>query len=296
MITVDPTQIEQPKLHQYLLGSIGPRPIAFVSTIDEDGNDNLAPYSFFNVFSSNPPVLIVSPARRGRDKTTKHTLENARIQKQCVVNIVDYAMVQQMSLSSTEYPAGVSEFVKAGLTPIASEIVKPQRVMEAPVQMECEVFEIIPLGDGGGAGNLMLCKVVRIHMHEHIFDGDGRIDPVRIDQVARMGGHWYTRANAGLFQLPQPTTTIGIGFDQLPEDIRRSAVLTGNELAQLAGVESLPDETSVNEFKLLELADVFLDHQDNAAELERVLHQMAKLKLGEKDVEGAWKTLLAFNN
>lgn len=296
MITVDPTQIEQPKLHQYLLGSVGPRPIAFVSTIDEDGNDNLAPYSFFNVFSSNPPVLIVSPARRGRDNTTKHTLENARIQKQCVVNIVDYAMVQQMSLSSTEYPAGVSEFVKAGLTPIASEIVKPQRVMEAPVQMECEVFEIIPLGDGGGAGNLMLCKVVRIHMHEHIFDGDGRIDPVRIDQVARMGGHWYTRANAGLFQLPQPTTTIGIGFDQLPEDIRRSAVLTGNELAQLAGVESLPDETSVNEFKLLELADVFLDHQDNAAELERVLHQMAKLKLGEKDVEGAWKTLLAFNN
>ena len=296
MITVDPTQIEQPKLHQYLLGSVGPRPIAFVSTIDEDGNDNLAPYSFFNVFSSNPPVLIVSPARRGRDKTTKHTLENARIQKQCVVNIVDYAMVQQMSLSSTEYPAGVSEFVKAGLTPIASEIVKPQRVMEAPVQMECEVFEIIPLGDGGGAGNLMLCKVVRIHMHEHIFDADGRIDPVRIDQVARMGGHWYTRANAGLFQLPQPTTTIGIGFDQLPEDIRRSAVLTGNELAQLAGVESLPDETSVNEFKLLELADVFLDHQDNAAELERVLHQMAKLKLGEKDVEGAWKTLLAFNN
>lgn len=296
MITIDPTQIEQPKLHQYLLGSVGPRPIAFVSTIDEDGNDNLAPYSFFNVFSSNPPVLIVSPARRGRDKTTKHTLENARIQKQCVVNIVDYAMVQQMSLSSTEYPAGVSEFVKAGLTPIASEIVKPQRVMEAPVQMECEVFEIIPLGDGGGAGNLMLCKVVRIHMHEHIFDGDGRIDPVRIDQVARMGGHWYTRANAGLFQLPQPTTTIGIGFDQLPEDIRRSAVLTGNELAQLAGVESLPDETSVNEFKLLELADVFLEHQDNASELERVLHLMAKLKLGEKDVEGAWKTLLAFNN
>ncbi|MFM7730076.1 MAG: flavin reductase family protein, partial [Flavobacteriales bacterium] len=256
MITVDPSQLEQPKLHQYLLGSIGPRPIAFVSTIDEQGNDNLAPYSFFNVFSSNPPVLIVSPARRGRDKTTKHTLENARVNKQCVVNIVDFAMVEQMSLASTEYPAGVSEFVKAGLTAISSEVVLPKRVQEAPVQMECEVFEIMPLGDGGGAGNLMLCKVVRIHLQEHIFDADGRIDPERIDQVARMGGHWYTRAKAGLFQLPQPMTTIGVGFDSIPMDIRNSSVLTGSDLAKLAGVESIPDETSVNEYKLLELADL----------------------------------------
>lgn len=296
MITVDPSQLEQPKLHQYLLGSVGPRPIAFVSTIDEHGNDNLAPYSFFNVFSSNPPVLIVSPARRGRDKTTKHTLENARLNKQCVVNIVDFALVEQMSLASTEYPAGVSEFVKSGLTPIASEVIQPKRVKESPVQLECEVFEIIPLGDGGGAGNLMMCKVVRIHMQEHIFDADGRIDPVRIDQVARMGGHWYTRANAGLFQLPQPMNVIGMGFDQIPEDIRHSTVLTGNDLAKLAGVESLPDETAVNEYKLLELADLFLTHEDNPTELELALHRAAQEHIKSHDFVSAWKTLLSFNN
>ena len=296
MITVDPSQLDQPKLHQYLLGSVGPRPIAFVSTIDENGIDNLAPYSFFNVFSSNPPVLIVSPARRGRDKTTKHTLENARLNRQCVVNIVDFAMVEQMSLASTEYPAGVSEFVKAGLTPVASEVVQPKRVKESPVQMECEVFEIMPLGDGGGAGNLMMCKVVRIHLQEHIFDSDGRIDPIRIDQVARMGGHWYTRANAGLFQLPQPMNIVGMGFDHIPEDIRHSTVLTGSELAKLAGIESLPDETSVNEYKLLELADLFLTHEDNPAELELALHRAAQGHIQNNDVVSAWKTLLSFNN
>ena len=296
MLSLNPKELPQPKLHQYLLGAIGPRPIAFASTLDEQGRSNLAPYSFFNVFSSNPPILIFSPARRGRDNTTKHTLENALINRECVINIVNYPMVEQMSLSSTEYPEGVSEFEKAGLTPIASEIVKPFRVKEAPVQFECKINDVVALGDQGGAGNLVICEVVRIHISEDILDEDGRISPIKIDQVARMGGHFYTRANQGLFQLPQPMTQVGIGFDQLPFDVRTSKVLTGNELAQLAGVEALPNETEVNEYKLTELADLFVELEGQAALLELQLHERAKLLIGEKKIMEAWMTLLAFNN
>jgi flavin reductase (DIM6/NTAB) family NADH-FMN oxidoreductase RutF len=296
MLSLDPKELPQPKLHQYLLGAIGPRPIAFASTLDEQGRPNLAPYSFFNVFSSNPPILIFSPARRGRDNTTKHTLENALINRECVINIVNYPMVEQMSLASTEYPEGVSEFEKAGLTPIASEVVKPFRVKEAPVQFECKINDVVALGNQGGAGNLVICEVVRIHISESILDEDGRISPIKIDQVARMGGHFYTRANQGLFQLPQPMTQVGIGFDQLPSDVRTSKVLTGNELAQLAGVESLPNETEVNEYKLTELADLFVELEGQAALLELQLHARAKLLIDEKKIAEAWMTLLAFNN
>jgi flavin reductase (DIM6/NTAB) family NADH-FMN oxidoreductase RutF len=296
MLSLDPKELPQQKLHQYLLGAIGPRPIAFASTLDEQGRPNLAPYSFFNVFSSNPPILIFSPARRGRDNTTKHTLENALINRECVINIVNYPMVEQMSLASTEYPEGVSEFEKAGLTPIASEVVKPFRVKEAPVQFECKINDVIALGNQGGAGNLVICEVVRIHISESILDEDGRISPIKIDQVARMGGHFYTRANQGLFQLPQPMTQVGIGFDQLPSDVRTSKVLTGNELAQLAGVESLPNETEVNEYKLTELADLFVELEGQAAVLELQLHERAKLLIDEKKIAEAWMTLLAFNN
>lgn len=296
MLSLDPKELPQPKLHQYLLGAIGPRPIAFASTLDAEGRPNLAPYSFFNVFSSNPPILIFSPARRGRDNTTKHTLENALVNRECVINIVNYAMVEQMSLASTEYPEGVSEFAKSGLTPIASEVVKPFRVKEAPVQFECKINDVVALGTQGGAGNLVICEVVRIHVSEDILDEDGRISPVQIDQVARMGGHFYTRANQGLFQLPQPMTQVGIGFDKMPDDVRTSQVLTGNELAQLAGVESLPNETEVNEYKLTELADLFMEYEGRASELEQQLHHKAKALIAEKKITEAWMTLLAFNN
>jgi flavin reductase (DIM6/NTAB) family NADH-FMN oxidoreductase RutF len=295
MIRIDPKDIPQPKLHQYLLGSIGPRPIAFASTMDAAGRPNLAPFSFFNVFSSNPPILIFSPARRGRDNTTKHTLENARATGECVINVVNHSIVEQMSLTSTEYAEGISEFTKAGLTPIASEIVKPFRVAESPVQMECKVKDIIELGQSGGAGNLIICEVVLMHINEEILDEDGRIAPEKIDLVARMGGHWYSRASAGLFQLPQPTTQIGIGFDQIPSDIRNSKVLTGNDLGKLAGVTSLPDETSVNEYKLTELADIFIEFEDDAATLEQRLHELAHEQLTLGKVNDAWMTLLAFN-
>jgi hypothetical protein len=296
MLSLDPKELPQPKLHQYLLGAIGPRPIAFASTLDAEGRSNLAPYSFFNVFSSNPPILIFSPARRGRDNTTKHTLENALVTKECVINIVNYDMVEQMSLASTEYPEGVSEFEKTGLTPIASEVVKPFRVKEAPVQFECKINDVVALGTQGGAGNLVICEVVSIHVSEDILDEEGRISPVKIDQVARMGGHFYTRANQGLFHLPQPMTQVGIGFDKMPEDVRTSQVLTGNELAQLAGVEALPNETEVNEYKLTELADMFMEYEGKASELEQQLHQKAKALVADKKITEAWMTLLAFNN
>ncbi len=296
MPSFDPKKIPMPQLHQLLLGAVSPRPIAFASTIDEQGNPNLAPYSFFNVFSANPPIAIFSPARRGRDNTTKHTYENVKVVKECVINIVNYAMVQQVSLASTEYPKGVNEFVKTGLTPIASEMVKPFRVKESPVQLECKVREVIELGNEGGAGNLIVCEVLMIHVNDDVLDADGRISPLKMDQVARLGGHWYTRAIKGLFELPQPTTQIGIGFDQLPKDILHSAVLSGNDLAQLAGVVDIPDETAVNEYKLIELADLFLELEGNAGELEKSLHQRAKALIEEKKITDAWMTLLSFNN
>ncbi len=295
MLVIDPKETPQPKLHQYLLGSVGPRPIAFASTIDEQGRANVAPFSFFNVFSSNPPILIFSPARRGRDNTTKHTLENVKKTKECVINIATWDLVEQVSLASTEYPEGVSEFVKCGLTPVASDLIKSFRVKESPVQIECKVNDVMALGENGGAGNLIICEVLRMHIDKRILDDDGRISPQKIDLVARMGGHWYTRASRGLFQLPQPTTQIGIGFDQLPADIRNSAILSGSDLAKLAGIENLPDETSVNEFKLLELPELFIEFEDDLITLERKLHEHAKILLEQKMVNEAWMTLLAFN-
>jgi len=296
MLSLTPSETPLPVLHQYLLGSIGPRPIAFASTIDEQGRPNLAPYSFFNVFSVNPPIAIFSPNRRGRDNTTKHTYENVKQVAECVINIVSYNMVQQMSLASTEYPAGVDEFVKSGLTPLESVLVKPFRVKESDVQLECKVKEVVELGANGGAGNLIICEIVKIHINENVLDAQGKIDPIKMDQVARMGGHWYTRANKGLFQLPQPTTQIGIGVDQIPLDIRNSNILTGNNLGKLATIEVLPDETIVNEFKLTELSDLFIEFEHDAKELELNLHKKAKELLEQDKIEEAWMTLFAFNN
>jgi flavin reductase (DIM6/NTAB) family NADH-FMN oxidoreductase RutF len=273
MITIDPKEISTGKLHSYLLGAVAPRPICFASTIDVEGNVNLSPYSFFNVFSANPPVMIFSPARRVRNNTTKHTLENVLETKEVVINIVSYPMVQQMSLSSTEYAKGVNEFVKAGLTEIPSQKVKPPRVAEAPVQFECKVNEVVELGKEGGAGNLVICEVVQLHINEAILDAEGKIDPVKIDAVARMGGNWYNRAKEGMFEVPKPLSTLGIGVDALPKAIRLSKILTGNDLGMLANVEELP-----------QAAMQFVSEDDRT-------HKKAQELLKNGDVSEAWKTL-----
>ncbi len=295
MISIDPQTVPVAKLHGYLLGAVAPRPIALVSTQDENGNDNLSPFSFFNIFSANPPIAIFSPARRGRDNTTKHTYENVKINAECVINIVNYDMVQQMSLSSTEYAKGVSEFVKSGLTPIDSLMVAPKRVGESPVQLECRVKEVVELGTEGGAGNLVICHIVQIHIDEKILDSNGRVDPYLIDQVARMGGDWYSRARVGMFEVPKPLERCGMGVDQLPQDIRLSKILTGNHLGMLGNTEQLPNETDVNEYKLTELADMFLELGSDANALEKSLHQRAAELLDQNKVNEAWMTLLAYN-
>ena len=297
MIKIDPKEIETAKLHGYLLGAVAPRPIAFASTLDQDGKPNLSPFSFFNVFSANPPIAIFSPARRVRNNTTKHTLENAKATKEVVINIVNYGIVEQMSLSSTEYPDGVNEFTKSGLTPVPSEMVKPFRVKESPVQLECEVKEVVELGNEGGAGNLVICEIKLVHIDENVLDSHGQIDPKKIDLVARMGGNWYCRANGeALFEIAKPLRTLGMGVDEIPHDIRNSSILTGNNLGQLGIVESLPDETEVNEYKLTELAELFVRLEDDAEQLELELHKIAKEKLEQGEVTDAWKALLSFND
>jgi len=297
MITLDPKTLPVPKVHQYLLGAIGPRPIAFASTVDAEGNHNLAPFSFFNVFSANPPILIFSPARSGRSNTTKDTYNNVKVIPEVVINVVNYDMVHQMSLASSPYPPGTSEFTKAGFTALSSETIKPMRVAEAPVQFECKVNQVIELGTEGGAGNLIICEVTRIHIREEVLDENGMIDQKKIDLVARMGGNWYCRADEqSMFEITKPITTCGIGFDHLPADLLASSVLSRNDLGQLAGIEALPDETDVNEYKLLELSELFVSLEDDATTLENALHERAKGLLKENKLNEAWMTLLAFNN
>ncbi len=284
MLSISPNEIPTGKLHQYLLGAVAPRPIAFASTIDEDGNPNLSPYSFFNVFSSNPPLMIFSPARRVRDNTTKHTLQNAEATKEVVINVVNYEIVQQMSLSSTEYPKGVNEFVKAGFTMLPSDEVKPFRVAESPVQFECKVKDIIYTGNEGGAGNLIVCEVVKMHIHDEVLDDNGMIDQHKVDLVARAGGSYYSRARDGFFEIPKPISTLGIGVDQIPEEIRNSNVLTGNNLGMLGNVEQLPSQESV---------DNFAKEHPELVNLEIVKkHTFAQEYLKNNDVESAWKVLL----
>lgn len=297
MLTIDPKKIAVAKLHHYLLGAVGPRPIAFASTIDTEGNENLAPFSFFNVFSANPPILIFSPARSGRTNTTKDTYNNVKIVPEVVVNVVNYDIVHQMSLASSPFAPEVSEFEKAGFTALDSETIRPKRVAESPVQFECKVIEVKELGTEGGAGNLVICEVLRIHINEAVLNQDQMIDQHKIDLVSRMGGNWYCRADEkSMFEIMKPITTVGIGFDALPDDIRNSKTLTGNDLGQLAGIEELPNETDVNEFKLLELSDLFVSLEDNPSQLENELHTKAKALLNENKLEDAWMTLLAFNN
>lgn len=297
MRSFNPSDLTVPVLHGLLLGTIGPRPIAFASTIDTDGNPNLSPFSFFNVFSANPPILIFSPARRGRDNTTKHTYENAKATKEVVINIVDYGMVQQMSLSSTEYAAGVNEFDKAGFTMLKSDVVAPFRVAESPAQFECKINDVIELGTEGGAGNLIICEVVKLHIREDLLSDNLKVDQTKIDLVARMGGNWYTRAHgASMFEVEKPLTTLGIGVDQIPADIRNSRILSGNDLGILGNVEALPNETDVNEYRLTELSDKFVELEDEPIQLEQELHTLAKELIQSGKVHEAWMTLLSFNN
>lgn len=289
MISLFPNEITSSQLQGILQAAVAPRPIAFASTIDLDGNPNLSPFSFYNVFSTVPPILIFSPARRMRDNTIKHTLINCQATKEVVINVVNFEIVQQMSLSSTEYANGINEFDKSGLTAIASEVVKPYRVQESPIQMECKVNQIIALGTEGGAGNLIICEVVKIHLQENILDSDGKIDQTKIDLVSRLGNNWYSRANMGLFEVEKPIATLGIGVDNIPNFIRQSPVFDGNDLGKLGNIESLPTSEEINIFVTNNfIVKGILSSDDNYK-----IHKKAKEFLNINDTLSAWKVLLA---
>jgi flavin reductase (DIM6/NTAB) family NADH-FMN oxidoreductase RutF len=293
--TIYPQEISTPLLQSYLQSVVAPRPIAFVSTVDKKGNINLSPFSFFNLFSANPPIVIFSPSRKVRDNTTKHTLENAIEVPEVVINMVNYSMVEQTSLASTEYEKGVNEFIKAGLTPEPSVLVKPPRASESPAALECKVKQIIPLGEQGGAGNLVICEVLLIHLKEDIFDENDKISPYKIDLVARMGGDWYSRSQGEmLFEVPKPLQTKGIGVDSIPERIRNSTVLTGNNLGRLGNVERLPSQAEIDEFRHTEEMKALFHKFDNEpVELEKAVHHLAQKYLEKKEILTAWKVLLS---
>ena len=289
MLTIDPKELSPMQLQGYLQSAVAPRPIAFASTMDKNGKPNLSPFSFFNIFSSNPPILVFSPARRARNNTIKHTLINCQDTMEVVINVVNYDIVQQMSLSSTEYADGVNEFLKSGLTPIPSELVKPYRVAESPVQFECKINEIIALGTEGGAGNMIICEVVKIHINENVLDEKGAIDPMKIDLVSRLGGNWYSRAKEGLFEVEKPLATLGIGVDVIPEFVKESAIFDGNDLGKLGNVEALPTNEEITIFvkQNFEVKGVL------SADDEVKKHQLAKEYLDKNEVLTAWKVLLA---
>jgi flavin reductase (DIM6/NTAB) family NADH-FMN oxidoreductase RutF len=288
MITINPKEIPTPEFHSYMLGTVAPRPIAFASTLDENGIPNLAPYSFFNAYSSNPPTLVFSSNRRVRDNTTKDTFANIKATGEVVINMVSYNIVRQMALASIEYLSSVNEFEKAGLTALPSVTVKPFRVAESPAQYECKVKQIIELGQEGGAGNLFICEVQLLHIHKAVLNEKGKIDPHKIDLCARMGDSFYARASgSAVFELHQPVNRFGIGFDNLPEKIKLSTVLTGNDLAQLAAVEQLPSSEEIKSFSDDEHLNKMLS--ENNAE---ALHLYAKSYLEKGDVASAWRVLL----
>lgn len=295
MLSLETKNLTPLQIQAYLNHAVAPRPICLASTVDAEGNVNLSPFSFFNLFSVNPPVCVFSPSRRVRDNTTKHTLENLQQVPECVINIVNYDMVQQVSLSSVEYPTGVNEFIKAGLTELPSEQVKPPRVAESPIQLECVVKEIISLGDTPGAGNLVIAEIKVIHISEDILDKDGAIDQFKTDQVGRLGGDWYCRVTAdNLFKVAKPVRTIGIGVDSIPYAIRNSKVLTGNNLGQLGNVEQLPADEAIEAYAQSdELKEIFDATIGDSQTRELQLHLKAKQLLDEGRVEEAWMVLLA---
>jgi flavin reductase (DIM6/NTAB) family NADH-FMN oxidoreductase RutF len=276
----------------FLQHAIAPRPICFASTVDKEGKVNLSPFSFFNMFSSNPPVIVFSPARRVRDNSTKHTLQNIEEVPEVVVNIVTYDMVQQVSLSSCEFPKGVDEFSKVGFHKIPSEIVRPPRVKESPVQLECKVLEVKSLGTGGGAGNLIIAEIILMHISKRILDDSGKIDQKKLELVARLGGNWYARVNeSNIFEVEKPNLKLGIGVDALPEHIRNSNILTGNDLGKLANVDCLPGVNPA--FADDRVKQIFQYYNLQPEEMERELHLYAKELLERGEVQRAWQTLLA---
>lgn len=286
------TDLTPVQMQAYLQSSVGPRPIAFASTINQGGLPNLSPFSFFNVFSANPPILVFSPARRVRNNTTKHTLQNCLTTREVVINVVNYDIVQQMSLSSTEYPDGVNEFEKSGLTMLKSDVVKPFRVKESPVQFECKVNDVVELGDQGGAGNLVICEVLKIHISEDVLDDKGGINQHKIDLVSRMGGNWYSRSNQGLFEIPKPLSTLGLGVDNIPENIKNNPVFSGNDFGLLGNIEKFPTKEEI---------DIFVSQNSNIQKIiltkdTQECFLLAKKYLKNQDVESAWKVLLAINN
>jgi len=283
MLVIDPKTTPTRDLHQFLLGSVAPRPIAFASTIDKEGRANLAPYSFFNAFSSNPPILVFSSNRRVTDNTTKDTLQNIRGTGEVVINVVNYNIVRQMAVASIQFPSEVSEFEKTGLIPLASDLVTPFRVKESPVQMECRVKDILTLGEQGGAGHLIICEVLRMHIAEEVVDENNRINPHKIDLMGRMGRSYYVRASgAAIHTLVQPVTQLSIGYDRLPGSIRTSKILSGNNIGQLAGLEAVPEETTILE---LRESDARVKEILNSSNPLEGLHRYAREVLEQDDRE-----------
>jgi flavin reductase (DIM6/NTAB) family NADH-FMN oxidoreductase RutF len=289
MISFEPKDLSTKKLHSYLLSAVSPRPIALASTVDKDGCPNLSPFSFFNVFSSNPPILIFSPSRRVRDNSKKHTLENAEAVKEVVINVVNYDIVQQVSLSSAEYVKGVNEFEKAGLTMLKSDMVKPFRVAESPIQFECKINDIINLGKEGGAGNLIICEIVKFHVADEVLDENNVIIQEKLDLVARAGGDYYNRAKKGFFEIPKPNQKLGIGVDAMPGHIRNSMILTGNDLGMLGNIEKLPTEQEIENF----IKNVSERYPNITMMTHREKHKIAHNYLSYGDIESAWKLLMS---
>jgi flavin reductase (DIM6/NTAB) family NADH-FMN oxidoreductase RutF len=280
---------------QWLQSAIAPRPICFASTIDAAGNQNLAPFSFFNLFSSNPPVVVFSPSRRGRDNSLKHTLENVLEVPEVVINMVDYNMVQQMSLASCEFPKGVDEFVKAGFTKTPASLVKPAMVAEAKIQLECKVLEVKSLGEQAGAGQLVIAEVLCMHVADAVIGSNGKIDQHQLHLVARLGGDWYCKVEpANMFQVNKPNTKLGIGIDSLPEGIRNSTILTGNHLGLLGNVHDLPEVNPA--FEDERLKSIIQYYSVNPNEMEKELHHYAAELLNSNHVDAAWQVLLALEN
>lgn len=292
MKSYNPKDLPTAQLHQYLVSSVAPRPIAFASTVDENGNPNLAPYSFFNVFSSNPPIMVFSSNRKVSDNTTKDTLHNIEKTREVVINVVPHEIVRQMAVASVSFSSDINEFEKSGLTPIASDVVKAFRVKESPVQFECVVKEILPLGNERGAGHLIICEIVRLHLAEHIFDEEGRIDPQKINLVGRLGRAFYTKASGNaIFKVFQPVPKLVIGYDALPQNIKNSQVLTGNNLGQLAGLFELP---ALNDIEAL-LQKPAIQKLKLAENQTIALHQLAKAELDKENTIYAAKLLLLEN-
>jgi len=289
MHTIDPKDTPQKDLHQFILGTVAPRPIAFVSTIDEEGNKNLAPYSFFNAFSSNPPIVVFSSNRRGSDNTTKDTLRNVRVSGECVINAVNYSMVRQMAVASVDFPTGVSEFEKTGLTPIPSDLVKAFRVAESPAHMECKVKDIITLGEGGGAGHLIICEVVRMHVSHDVLTDRNRIDPDKMDLMGRMGRAYYVRCSGdAIHTIVQEYNPVSIGYDHLPDHIKNSPVLTGNDLGKLAGQVAFPTLEEIADAREQEdVIQALAQHNPTEA-----LHYLAKTYLDKEEVKRGFSVLL----